>query len=146
MDNKRENGDSRPEASDDLYDAVKERFLSGKVKPTNIINIITFVMTLVERKQGLSGPEKKELVISLVEHFLAEATKGSSDEEKLALQAAVQLLLPPMIDSIVSATRGQLDINRDGAVSPTEVVQVSRSCWMACFPCCFSQNPAGNGN
>jgi hypothetical protein len=110
---------ARPIA-DGLYDHIKLSFDLGRVQASNVIGLLTYVMAVVEKQKSLSGPEKKEVAINLVERLAGEIPGDGG----VALQTAVRFLLPPFIDTIVAATRGQLDINR-----------ASAGC---CSPCCLS--------
>ena len=125
---------------DALYDQIKDRIVLKDVKPSNVMIMLTCVMTAVEKQKKLSGPEKKEVVVHLVRRLVGEIP--GDDEDKQALQAAVELLLPPLIDTLVAASRGKLDLNKDGVVTADEVSQTAASCWRMCFPCCFSAPPA----
>ena len=121
---------------DALYDQIKERIVLKDIKASNAMLLLTFTMAAVEKQKQLSGPEKKEVVVSLVGRLVGEIP--GDIEDKLALQAAVELILPPLIDTLVAATRGKLDLNKDGVVSADEVAQSSAGLWRTCFPCCFS--------
>jgi hypothetical protein len=125
---------------DALYGQVKDRIILKDVKPSNVMIMLTYGMTAVEKQKGLTGPEKKEVVVHLVRRLVGEIP--GDDEDKVALQAAVELLLPPLIDTLVAASRGKLDLNKDGVVTADEVSQTTASCWRMCFPCCFPAPPA----
>jgi len=123
-----------PGAVDALYDGLKKSLVLEELKASNVVGSITHVMTFVEKQKGLTGSEKKEAVVRLIERLVGEIP--GDGEDKLALQSAVQIFLSPTIDIIVAAVRGQLDLNKDGVVTPDEIVQASANCWRACFPCC----------
>ena len=88
-----------------------------------IVGVLTRAMAAVEQRKTLSGPEKREAVIALVTRFVDEVPGDGG----AALQASVRFLLPPLIDAIVAASRGQLDINRAAA-----------GCRSGCRSCCIS--------
>jgi hypothetical protein len=117
---------------DSSYEEVKRHITIKDVKPSNIMIMLTRAMSVVDRVKGLSGPEKKEVVVHLVRRLLDEIPGDS--EEKGLLRAAVELILPPLIDTLVAASRGKLDLNSDGAVTAGEVARVSAGCWKMCFP------------
>ena len=111
---------------DVLYNQVKGAFKNG-VTVANAINIITYTMAAVERTKNMSGPEKKEAVVFVITRLVDEIPV--EQEDKAAIQSAVRLLLPGLVDSIASAAKGQLDINK--------IAQQTGNCWRSCFPCCF---------
>ena len=124
---------SYPRLISALYNHIKEKFVYEAVNASNVINLIMFVMVLVENQKNLTGYQKKGIVVYLVELFIEEIS--GDKEDKLALQSAVQLLLPSIVDTIITATRGQFDLNKDGIVTPDEIAEVSANCWSACISC-----------
>ena len=125
---------------DDLYGQVKDRITLGGVKPSNAMTMITYCMTAVEKQKGLTGPDKKRIVDHLVRRLVGEIP--GDDGDKVALEAAVELLLLPLIDTLVAASRRKLDLNKDGVVTADEVCRTTASCWRMCFPCCLPAPPA----
>lgn len=120
---------------DALYDQIRGRIILKDVKPSNVMSMLTYAMAAVEKQKGLTGPEKKGVVVHLVRRVVGEIPGGA--EDKQALQAAVELFLPPLIGTLVAACRGKLDLNKDGVVTADEVSQTAARCWRMWFPCCF---------
>ena len=100
--------DSAEAALDALYDQVRATF-TGRVSVASVLNIATYTMAAVEKLGGMSGPQKKDSVVHVIARLVGELPADQEDRE--AIQAAVRLLLPSIIDTIVSATKGQIDIN-----------------------------------
>ena len=94
---------------DDLYEQIKDAFLEG-ITVANTVNIITHTMVTVEKIRGMSGSEKKETVIFIINQLVDEIP--IEQENRKAIQGTISLFLPDLIDSIASVAKGQLDINR----------------------------------
>ncbi|CAH6420193.1 Hypothetical protein UVM_LOCUS74 [uncultured virus] len=109
---------------DRLFSAVKQSVASRKLSPSNIVIVATQAMQLVERSTALSGPEKKELVVSVLERLIDElptvAPQDANDYRDLLM--FVKVSLPSVIDAIVAASRQKLSLNKLGQSS--------------CFACC----------
>lgn len=114
---------------DALYDQVRARVVLRDLKPSNAMIMLTYAMATVERQRSLSGLEKKEFATQIVRRLVGEIPGDAAD--KLALQAAVDLLFPPLIDTLVAAGRGLLDVNSDGVISHDEL----SGCWRRLFCC-----------
>lgn len=119
-------GKSVNDAVDFLYDQVKSKFRD--LNSDSVVSLITHVMVLAEARGNLTGSEKKELVVLLVTRLVDEIEDSST---RTALQAAVKLLLPTMIDSIIAVSQGVFDLNKDGQVTSDEVATVC----CRCLPC-----------
>lgn len=87
----------------------------GVISITNVINLVTSTMESAERFRDISGPQKKEVVVNVLDKLVEEIP--ATQDDKPAIQYSIKLLLPNIIDSIVSATKGQLDLNRTLRVS-----------------------------
>lgn len=89
------------------YELVKSQISNKRLRSQDILPFAVLAMQIVE-KFKISGPKKKELVVQLalqlVEDFVSEKNKAN-------MKFAVKTLLPPTIDQIVAASKGQLDLN-----------------------------------
>lgn len=119
------------ELVDEVYGTVKSGFRS-RVTPDNVVVLITEAMMAVERIQqsyekfhALSGPAKKDVVLEVLERLVSELPVGRA--EKDAIVSAVNLLAPSVIDTIVSASKGQFDLNA--------TVERAGACCRKLFPC-----------
>jgi hypothetical protein len=123
-----------PDANDlvaDLARRVRAAVSAKKVTPAGVTIMVTTAMSLAERVPGLTGPQKKDLVVGAVLAVVDEAvgTPGEPSEARDALRAAAALLAPGIVDAVVAASKGQLGIN-DGE-APAAAVPA----W--CAWCCF---------
>ena len=73
-----------------------------------LMTLVTTAMVAAETT-SLSGQAKKTAVMSVVSTMITNSTLSAAD--KLTLQNAATLLLPSVIDSVVSASQGVLAIN-----------------------------------
>jgi hypothetical protein len=122
-----------PDAGDlvaDLARRVRAAVSAKKVTPAGVTIMVTTAMSLAERVPGLTGPQKKDLVVAAVFAVVDEAVgaPGEPSETRDALRAAAALLVPGIVDAVVAASKGQLGIN-DGAAPP------AAPAW--CAWCCF---------
>jgi hypothetical protein len=114
----------------DLARRVRAAVTAKKVTPAGVTIMVTTAMGLAERIPGLTGPQKKDLVISAVLAVVDEAvgTPGEPSETRDALRAAAALLAPGIVDAVVAASKGQLGINGGATLSAAPA-------W--CAWCCF---------
>jgi len=109
---------------DAIYDKVKAGIELRDVTAGNIMTLLTLTMVAVE--QSVSGPGKKAVAVAVVRRLAGEIPGDAGD--RLAVQGAVDLLLPALIDTVVDATRGELALN---GARP----RAARPSWAACCPC-----------
>jgi len=94
------------EVFEQAQEVVDKRGLSMR----NIVFVVTHLMQVVEKMDGLTGPDKKELIINVVEKLLE--TTDLDDHLKDSLKDFVDTTLPSTIEVIVSASKNQLDLNK----------------------------------
>ena len=85
--------------------------------------IIKYTMELIE-DTPLKGQAQKDFALKLLRDVFKEATDG--DEEKALLSLLNNGAIGNMIDLIIDATKGKLNVN--------SLVKVSQSCFTACLP------------
>jgi hypothetical protein len=100
---------------DTLINSI-EGMIHGEINALNIFSITVNLMQLVEKYPKMRGPEKKALVILVIQKLIK---KYASDEALLSL-------IPAFIDQAISIDKGKVTINVDEAAS---------SCLSACFSC-----------
>ena len=110
-----------------LYDTTLAK-LKVKVSAINIRSstlhlIIKYVMELVE-KTPLKGSEQKEMALKLIRAVIIDLTNG--EDERVLIQLLDDGTIGNMIDLIVDATRGRLDVNT--------ALQVTTGCLNRCIP------------
>jgi len=82
-----------------------------KVTPTNIIVIATELMQIVEKYTGLTGPQKKMLVINVIKKVVN--SQIDSQETRNALNTIIDFTLPTVIDNLVDAINGNIKFNKE---------------------------------
>ncbi len=82
-----------------------------KITPINIIVIATELMQIVEKYKGLTGPQKKMLVINVIKKVVN--SQVDSEETRNALNTIIDFTLPAVIDNLVSAINGEIKFNKE---------------------------------
>ena len=80
-------------------------------------------MELVEQTP-LKGSEQKELALKLINALIVDLTNG--EDERVLLQLLNDGTIGNMIDLIIDATKGRLDVNT--------AIQVTSGCLNRCLP------------
>jgi hypothetical protein len=84
---------------------------SEKITPTNIIVIATELMQIVEKYKGLTGPQKKMLVINVIKKAIN--SQIDSQETRNILNTIIDFTLPSVIDNLVDAINGNIKFNKE---------------------------------
>jgi hypothetical protein len=105
----------------DIYTQVKSMLIGRTINMSNIASIAVTAMQVVEKCSKLHGFEKKEVVINVINQLINELPVDA--DAKLALTVTANAILPTLIDTIISAANGQLDLH-------TEVAKIK-----SCFSC-----------
>jgi len=95
-----------------IYNTISQTIHSGSLSIENLILITGNIMTMVEQIPNLSGPEKKDLVLSVLNQLIADVP---DPQIRVELQLADKIL-PYVIDIVVAASKGQLGLNIQQAV------------------------------
>ena len=97
--------------ADDCYDLVIKT-VNKDIDINNVVYFVTKTMEIVENLniEDMVGEQKKQLVIAIIEKIIQES--GLDDEKKILLQTTIKLLLPGIIDCVVAASSGLIDINQ----------------------------------
>lgn len=99
-----------------------ESLLTGKnLTSENILNITVNLMQLIQKYPGLSGTDRKRIVIKVLEYFVNHNVDDK--QEKRDLELLIQLTVPSFIDTIVSVDKGELVVN-------------TKKCFSKLFKCC----------
>tara|TARA_B100000795_G_scaffold122912_1_gene91526 strand:+ start:800 stop:1177 length:378 start_codon:yes stop_codon:yes gene_type:complete len=93
----------------ELYKKINEKIGDMEINTNTIIKVLKFSMECVEATQ-LKGDEKKNLAIKLVRMIVDEAPITES-EEILLMNMIDQGILHNMVDLVVDAKSGKIDIN-----------------------------------
>jgi hypothetical protein len=102
---------------------LKVKVSAITIRSSTLHLIIKYVMELVEQTP-LKGSEQKEMALKLIRALIIDFT--DAEDERVLLQLLDDGTIGNMIDLIVDATRGRLDINT--------AVQVTTGCLNRCLP------------
>lgn len=104
--------------SNQLYDRMIKFIKNNKYSPEditkNIFIILTQVMSLIDEYPSLTGSEKKFIITNIMNKLVNDIDKifpNITNEQKHALKFAMKMV-PTLIDSLINAARGQIDINK----------------------------------
>lgn len=93
--------------TDQIHEEVRASIVNKKFGPNNIIVLVTIVMQIVEKLGALTGPEKKEVAISVISRLIMEIPMGEND--RATIKMIVDTTLSKTIDYIIMAANGELD-------------------------------------
>lgn len=95
-----------------LDNYITQMFKNETITTSNILIIISDIMQIVEHYSSLEGANKKRIVLNLITNQINISTNLSSDT-KAALLLMVQTVAPAFIDTIIRASNGLLDLNKN---------------------------------
>ena len=98
------------DAVEHLYSYVKSVHTEN-ITPINVVSIASELMQLVEKYKGLTGPQKKMLVISVIKKVVN--SQVDSLETQSVLYTIIDFTLPIVIDNLVSAINGEIKFNKE---------------------------------
>jgi hypothetical protein len=117
----------KTETNNSIYDnaliLVKDKISNITIRASTIHLIIKYAMETVE-KTPIKGTEQKDLALRLIRALIVDLT--DKEDEKILLKLLDDGTISNMIDLIVDATKGKLNINR--------VVTVSSKLISSCIP------------
>ena len=102
---------------------LKVKVSAITIRSSTLHLIIKYVMELVEQTP-FKGSKQKEMALKLIREIIVDFTHA--EDERILLQLLDDGTIGNMIDLIVDATRGRLDINT--------TVQVTTGCLNRCLP------------
>jgi hypothetical protein len=88
---------------------------SEKINATNIIIISTNLMLIVEQYKDLSGYQKKMLILDAIKKYINENV--SDPQERISLMIIVNMTLPQVLDTLVTAINGNIKFEKDKVIS-----------------------------
>jgi hypothetical protein len=103
-----------------LYETLTYIIDKNELSTTNTVLISTNLMQIVEKYPGITGPQKKDLVIHVLKRFVIDHLNG---ENKQAMLLFIDAFLPSVIDTIISVDKKELAIK-------------IRKGFKACLSCC----------
>ena len=107
---------------------VKNKVSVVNIRPSTLHLILKYVMEEVE-KTPIKGSEQKEMALKLIRALVVDLTEN--EDEKVLLKLLDDGTISNMIDLIVDATRGKLDINT--------LTEVTSGCLNNCIPYLFGK-------
>ena len=105
------------------YEELKKKTAKIDITPQTIIKVLQYAMEIVETSEA-KGSDQKVLVEKLVKQIVIDAPI-SDFKEKLLLDMIKEGILGDMTSLIVSATKGELNINA--------MAEVAGVCCKSCF-------------
>jgi hypothetical protein len=104
-----------------LYNDVKNILNGETISLVNISSLVINLMQSVEKINGLTGEEKKSLVIQVLKYTIEHSELPLA--EKQILDKLCDILIPETINIIISAVKNEYDLNK-----------IKSSCF-SCFKC-----------
>lgn len=108
---------------EDCYEELKKKTCEMEITPQTVVKVLRYAMEIVEVSEA-KGEKQKELVEKLVKQVVMDAPI-SDEKEKLLLDMIDQGILGDMASLVVSATKGELNINA--------MAEVAGVCCKSCF-------------
>tara|TARA_B100000902_G_scaffold378703_1_gene412210 strand:+ start:461 stop:916 length:456 start_codon:yes stop_codon:yes gene_type:complete len=107
---------------------IKDKVSVINIRPSTLYLILKYVMEEVE-KTPIKGTEQKEMALKLIRALVIDLTEN--EDEKVLLQLLNDGTISNMIDLIVDATRGNLNINN--------LTETTSGCLNNCIPYLFGK-------
>jgi hypothetical protein len=107
-----------------LSKSVIDGFENFEINENNLVDYIVRVMQIVEKQKQLSGIEKKNVAIEILLRVV-DGFDNLTSENKQHVKLLIKTLAPSVIDTIISATKGALSVNK-------KVEEASRKCFSYC--------------
>ena len=105
---------------------VKQKVSAISIRPSTLHLIIKYVIEEVEETEA-KGTEQKEIALKLIRALVIDLTEGA--DEEVLLKLLDDNTVSNLIDLIVDATKGKLNINA--------VTKVGSGCVNTCVPYWF---------
>tara|TARA_B100000424_G_C22689016_1_gene376724 strand:+ start:90 stop:512 length:423 start_codon:yes stop_codon:yes gene_type:complete len=106
-----------------ILEQLKVKVSAITIRSSTLHLIIKYVMELIEQTP-LKGSEQKELALKLLRALIIDFT--DIEDERVLLQLLDDGTIGNMIDLIIDATKGRLNINT--------AIQVTSGCLNRCIP------------
>jgi len=93
----------------DVYDEAEKIVNDEPLTTKNVISLVTKIMQLVEKINGMDGEAKKALVIDVLVKVFETSNLDVETEESIS--NLIEYSLPDLIDTIIAASKHQFDLN-----------------------------------
>ena len=110
-------------------DVIKEKISVVDVRASTIHLIIKYAIEELDNSE-LKGTEKKEVALKLIREIVKDLTEG--EDEKKLLGMLDDGTISNLIDLIIDATKGKINVNA--------ITKVSVTCMSQCIPVIFSKS------
>lgn len=135
-DNQEETKEEENPIENELVNILVEK-LGEKLKENNIDigidsipNIVRYGMEIVEAYNG-NIDNKKEMVIDMIK-IIIKMTDIDEDKKNIALEMLESDFVDSLIELIIQASKGQLEINQE---TIEDIVEVTEGCCFTLFKC-----------
>ena len=98
-----------------MVNYIKSTIGSEKINATNIVIISTNLMLIVEQYKDLTGYQKKMLVLDAIKKYINENV--SDVQERISLMIIVDMTLPQVLDTLVTAINGDIKFEKEKVIS-----------------------------
>jgi hypothetical protein len=98
-----------------MVNYIKSTIGNEKINATNIVIISTNLMLIVEQYKDLTGYQKKMLIIDSIKKYINENV--SDIQERISLMIIVDMTLPQVLDTLVTAINGDIKFEKDKGIS-----------------------------
>jgi len=106
-----------------LYKEVLSTIHKDSLGVSDLIPIATKIMELVQAQPRLSGSNKKELVLSIINKIIISSGLVPP-ESQLMCQTITSTVLPIAIDTIVNAYQGKINLSKPSESGKTNCCEI----------------------
>lgn len=90
-----------------MIEDIKVEYLYDGFTKEDIPPIIARIMMETNKFKNLPGPQKKKLVISLLNHLIEQIDKGEEDSD---FEKVLKTMVPPMIDGFAGILKAKQSV------------------------------------
>lgn len=94
--------------TNDIYEQLKKIVQNKTINSSNIIQIATVAMQLIQQYMNIPGAQKKQIVMDVVSRLINEIQMNESDRD--ILRSIVSMTLDKTIDLVIGIANGDIDI------------------------------------
>jgi len=113
--------------TDEELNALADKYKKEHLSEEDVMKIIVECMVKAEKIKGLTGEQKKKVAENLIQNVFVSVIKSGFNI--LVTFLPILGFLSPIIEMIISATKGLIDINK------------VQKCCFKMFPCCKCCKP-----
>lgn len=87
-----------------LVEDIKREYLGDGLQKEDIPPIVAKLMMTASKFQKLEGPQKKKLVVALLNHLIEQIDAGEKDSE---FETLLKTMVPPIIDGFAGMLKAK---------------------------------------